>query len=111
MTKQTTKPVKFTFKLQHKETGLAAVGNSLQSCDIKLNKLHVGTIHAPNWMSKTHEYSISFAVKYVDDKNEHNTWKWVRLSKKTQSLEEMKDWVNQMASQIVEKYELHSFTD
>lgn len=103
-----TKKIKFTFKLHPKETGLSAVGNTRQSADIKLNKQIVGTIHAPTWMTKDNKYSVSFAVK-SEDKN--CGWSWVRLKQRTDTIEEMKAWLNQYATAIVEKYELHVLDD
>lgn len=99
-----TKKIKFTFKLHPKATGLSAVGNSYQSADIKLNKQIIGTIHAPSWMTKDNKYSVSFAVK-----NEESScgWKWVKLKQRTDTIEQMKEWLNSCAPLIAEKYEFH----
>lgn len=105
------KKAKFTFKLHPKAKGLAAVGNSRQDCDVKLNTLRVGLIHAPNWATKGSEYAVSFAVKHTDEENPNRKWKWVRLTKTTPTLDEMKEWLNKVADQVVDKYDLHSFTD
>lgn len=99
-----TKKTKFTFKLHPKSTGLSAVGNTRQGADVKLNKQVIGTIHAPNWQTKDNKYSVSFAVK-SEDKN--CGWSWVRLKQRTDTIEQMKEWLNEFAGLIVEKYEFH----
>lgn len=103
------KKIKFTFKLKPKEKGLAAVANPLQDCDIKLNGLVIGQIQSPNWSSKDRKYTTNIAVKSTTESNPNRKWRWVRLTKQTDSLDEMKTWLNSVAGVIVEKYELHSF--
>lgn len=99
-----TKKIKFTFKFHPKATGLSSVGCSQQSADIKLNKQIVGVIHAPDWTTKDNKYSVSFAVK-----NEEKScgWSFVRLKQRTDTIEQMKEWLNSCAPLIVEKYEFH----
>lgn len=103
------KQVKFTFKLDPKLTGLMAVGNSERGATVKLNGKKVGSITAPNWMSKTREFTVSFAVKKTDPENPNVKWEWVRLKHRTMNVDDMKIWLNTMAAAIVEKYDLHSF--
>lgn len=102
------KKANFTFKLHPKETGLSSVGNPFQSCDIKLNKQTVGTIHAPNWMTKGNIYSVSFTVKNNDPEKSNCNWKWVRLKYTTTSLEDMKAWLKDNIDTITSKLELHA---
>ena len=99
------KPKKFTFKLHPRQTGLAAIGNSLQDCDVKLSGKVVGIIYAPTWQSKANEYLVRFTVKGGAEGSKID-WKWITLSKRTGSMLEMKEWLNTMFEQIIEKYEL-----
>lgn len=101
------KKANFTFKLHPKQTGLASIGNSIQSCDIKLNKQKVGIIHAPNWMTKGNDYSVAFIIKPKDPAIDYCDWKWVRLKHRTQSLEEMKVWLKENIDKITSQWELH----
>lgn len=98
--------VKFTFKLDKKETGLAAVGNSLQSADVKLKKKVCGRIQAPNWRSNV--YRCSFVVKTEESSC---GWKWVTLKKTTESMNEMKQWLKDNTEKIVSGLDLHFFED
>lgn len=98
---------KFTFKLQPKATGLAAVGNSRQSADIKFNKQVCGLITAPNWMSKSNEYTASITVKHNDPTITHCDWKWLTLKIKSDDIQVVKDWLNEKCPVILEKYTLH----
>lgn len=102
------KKVKFTFKLQEKEVGLAS--RSLQHCDVKLDKLVVGMIHAPSYLSKTNEYTVSFAVKHHDPEKTVD-WKWIHFKTQKPTLKMMKEFINQptFISHLTEKYQLHSF--
>lgn len=105
------KKANFTFKLHPKETGLGAVGHPFQSCDIKLNKQTVGTIHAPTWMTKGNEFSVSFTVKHKDPAITYCDWKWVRLKHTTASLDDMKAWLKANIDTITTKLELHAQED
>lgn len=100
---------KFTFKLCPQETGLAAVGNSLQSSHIKFNKKVCGSIKAPNWMSKNNEYTATLAVKHNNPEITNCDWHWIKLNIKHTELQAVKDWLNDKCELILEKYTLHFF--
>lgn len=106
MSKQKAKP-KFSFKLQPKATGLSAVGNTRQSADIKFEKAVCGIITAPNWMSKTNEYTARITVKHNDPTITHCDWRWVTLNIQSPDIQVVKDWLNEKAPSILEKYTLH----
>lgn len=101
----------FTFKLFPKETGLAAVGHFAQSSHIKFNKKVCGTIKAPNWMTKTNDYTVSIAVKHNDPAITHCDWHWITLNIKDPDLKVVKAWLNDKCSAILAKYTLHFFDD
>ena len=101
----------FTFKLYPKETGLAAVGNDLQSSHIKFDKKVCGTIKAPNWMSKTNDYIATLAVKHNDPDITHCDWHWITLNIKDPDLQVVKDWIKAKSPAILAKYTLHFFDD
>lgn len=102
---------KFTFKLHPKATGLSAVGNSLQSSDIKLNKNVCGIIQAPNWMSKDNNYIARITIKHNDPSITNCDWKWITLNIKDPDIQVVKDWLNSKIELILEKYTLHFFDD
>lgn len=97
------KSPKFTYKLEPKQTGLAAIGNGAQSADIKLNKQIVGLIAAPNWMSKDGLYSARFMVY---DPTIECGWRWITLKKRTKTMQEMREWLNQYVETITTTYNL-----
>lgn len=90
-----------------KLTGLSAVGQSLQDCDIKLDKVVIGLISAPNWRTKDNKYSVRLKVKKERTEEEPCPFCWVSLKKKTDSLQEMKDWLNIVAQTLAEKYDFY----
>lgn len=100
---------KFTFKLQPKATGLAAVGNSAQSADIKFEKKACGIIAAPNWQSKTRDYTARIAIKHNDPTITNCDWKWITLNIKDTDIQVVKNWLNEKCPVILEKYTLHFF--
>jgi hypothetical protein len=95
--------MKLSFKKQPKETGLSAVGNPYQSVDIKGDKKLVGTIYAPNWRTKTNEWSIGLMVI---DKTQHCGWKWITLKFRGTSDQECRDWLKENWEAIQAKYSL-----
>lgn len=105
------KKVKFTFKFHAKATGLAAVGNSARGADIRLNGKKIGLIFAPNWMTKDNKYSASVAVKGVDPKNPNISWVWKKLDKRFDTIEEMKEWLNSIATELAAGVEFHTFEE
>lgn len=102
-----TKP-KFTFKLEPKITGLASVGHCFQNSAIKFDKKVVGLISAPNW--RRQGYTAAFTVKKTAEEfaeSPNCEWKWIFFKKKTDTLEEIKEWLNASIETILAKYTLH----
>jgi len=88
--------VKFTFKKQPKETGLASVGNPWQNVDIKHNKKIVGTIYAPNWMSKDGKWRVSVMVE-----TESGKWEWRTFKVRFDDEQSARKWVQEHAEALV----------
>jgi len=102
-----TKP-KFTFKLEPKTTGLASVGHCYQNAAIKFDKKVVGLISAPNWRKQG--YTAAFTVKKTAEElaeYPNCEWKWIHFKKTTDTLEEIKEWLNASIETILAKYVLH----
>jgi len=96
---------KFTFKLHKKETGLAGVGHCHQGAHIKLNKKIVGDISAPSWRQT--QFKAGLMVKKSPEElaeSPNCDWKWIFFNKKTDTLEEMKDWLNSNIELFQGKY-------
>lgn len=92
---------KFTFKTI-KPTGKY---RSFDTPDhrIKLQGKEVGSIEDKIW-------TIRLAVKKQDlneDRNPNCEWRWVTLSRKSDSLEDAKTWLNVNYGTIVQKYNLY----
>lgn len=103
----------FTFKKQTRATGLAGIGYSKESIDIKLNGKICGTISAPNWTTKDNNYSISLMVlkdQLEEDNNPNCNWKWVIFKFKSESEQECREFLKSNYEIIVKKYNLR-FTD
>lgn len=89
-----------TFKKDTAPTGLARVGWAA-GCDVKFKKLICGRIYPPNNWLKESQYKLALQVKDGD------TWKWVTLKARFNSLNEAKAWCNANWNQIMQKFELH----
>ena len=95
--------LKVTFKKWEKLTGLAAIGYSHQSVDIKINKMQVGTIYAPNWQTEDDKWGISFMV----DDATGSRWDWITLKARFDTEEEARTFVKTNIDAIAKKYTLH----
>ncbi len=95
------KAKKFTFKNHKRETGLGAIGYPNPDIDIRLNKKNVGLISASSWQKE--DYSVGFMVI---DSESAGGWKWIFLKKRTKNADEMKTWLNEVFTSIIEKYPL-----
>lgn len=98
--------VKLTFKKHPKATGLYAVGNSLQSVDIKWGGSVIGTINAPNWTTKDGLYGICVAVKSSDH------WRWLFCNKRCETEQDARELSYKYVEYLIDKgYEIHKFED
>lgn len=79
--------MKFTFKREHRITGLAGVGYPHQDVQIKLNKKIVGRIDAPNWQTSDDLWSVRFMVGDIEN------WKWVTLKQRFEDAEVAKQYL------------------
>ncbi len=96
--------MQFTFKTE-KPTGKWKAFQSDQHY-IKFKGKEVGEI------GHEHPFTIRLMVIKDDineDKNTNCKWKWIKLSKKSESLMEAKDFLNNKIDSIMEKYNLHLF--
>lgn len=58
--------MKFTFKKQPRETGLAGVAHPYPNTDIKAGSKVVGEIVAPTWRTPDNKWHITLSVKDED---------------------------------------------
>ena len=95
------KTPKFTFKIG-KGTGKWAWTSNPEHY-IKLDKMIVGQITHGTWDIRLKVME----TETITDNNPNCSWKWITLTKKSSSLEEAKDFLNQVVSDILKKYTLH----
>ena len=94
--------MKFTFKTT-KPTGRYRSFDH-PSHAIKLKKIEVG------YITPEVPFIIRFKVTKADiaeDGNPNCPWKWIRLKKQSNSLQEAKDFLNKYCDEIVAKYKIH----
>lgn len=99
---------KVTFKKHPRETGLAAVGHSQQSVDIKFNKKKFGLINAPNWSTKDNKWGVSITIK---DPNQKAGWCWIFFKVRHENEQAARDWITANYEKIAAKYTIHFFED
>jgi hypothetical protein len=98
---------KVTFKKQPKMTGIAAIGYPYQSVDIKLNGKIFGIINSPNWQTIDNTWSVGIMVyKTEPDKNPNCDWKWLYFSKKFNTEDEAREFVESNIEEMNKKYKL-----
>lgn len=100
--------VKFTFKKEPRETGLASVGHPNQDVQIKLKKKQVGYIVSPNWTTQDNKWGVRFMIK---DANVKCGWRWVSLKARFDSEDEARDFIQTHAEAIFRKHELYHLED
>lgn len=70
-----------SFKRDPAETGLRSIGTPYPNVTIKWESKPFGVIYAPNWMTASGKWSISFKVSKIPTPESTGTWKWVRFLK------------------------------
>lgn len=99
--------LKFSFKKEPRETGLAAVGNPYPNTQIKLDKQQVGYISAPTWQTKDRMWGVHFAV----EKDGGCGWHWIHVKRRFDSEPESREWIKQNAEKVQKQFTLHKFED
>jgi len=92
---------KFTFKTEKSTGSYSSFYNDTHY--IKLNKIECGTI------SDDEKHIISLQVIKDDinsDENKNCEWKWIKLNKESQTLQEAKDFLNANFENINSKYRI-----
>ena len=103
---------KFTFKRHPRITGLAGIGYTKQSVDIKLDKHIVGIIYAPNWQSVGYTWDVGFTVlKDPTQPVESCKWRWIYIKKKYNSEEEARQGAQSLIEPLIRDYTLWSIED
>lgn len=74
--------MKFTFKKDKSETGLAAIGNHNPHTSIKVNGLVVGDIAPPNWRTESNQWKIRFTVATKPTESDPAPFRWITLTKR-----------------------------
>lgn len=97
--------VKFTFKKQPRETGLASVISQGETTNIRHNKLVVGAINPPNRFAGRDLWSIKLAVT-----TEYG-FRWVVFTAKFETEPAAREWLKAHQDKIFEKHDLYYFED
>lgn len=98
--------MKFTFRKQKRETGLAAVARPYSSTVIKHNKLQVGYIHAPDAFTDQHWI---IRLRLVDGKQKCG-FHWVCVKHKFNSEPEARQWLKTNCEKLL-ALNLHHMED
>lgn len=104
--------MKFTFKKDKAETGLAAVGNSHPDTNIKVSGLVVGYIAAPNWRTESNHWKVRLAIAKERTKEDPAPFKWITLKKRFDSEPEAREFIKGgIIKEMLDwcKWELHQF--
>lgn len=100
--------MRLTFKRQPPERGLASVGHTNRSVDIKIDKKVVGVISAPNWSTTDQKWRIRLTV---DDQTKHCGWKWIVLNIQFDDETQAREWLQNHITTIAIKFTLHPIED
>ena len=99
--------MKFTFKKEPKQTGVAGVANPYPETAIKLGGKQVGQICPPTWRNSSTEWRVSFAIL---DPAQDCGWRWVTFKKRFDSEPEARVWIQANAEALIAKG-LHRFEE
>jgi hypothetical protein len=102
--------MKFTFKKEKKEAGLAGVGYPYSDTQIKESKQIIGYIIAPNWRSDNY-WRIRIAIKKPRTEEEPAPFKWIFFKATFLTEPEAREWVKEYLAKIIHngEWELHHF--
>jgi hypothetical protein len=91
-----TKPKKFTFKNDPRETGLAAVGAGTPHINIRYAGVMIGYINFNDWWNAERDMGIRIHLMIPKEptQDSHCPWQWVRLKKQFTSGDEAKTYLN-----------------
>jgi len=105
--------MKISFKKQPRTTGLAGIGNSYQTTDIKVNKKIIGYIYPPTWRSKDNNWKINIAVEGCTKDDSNCSWRWVNLKYKPENESDGRIWIKKHLEKVLNDndLELHYFED
>jgi hypothetical protein len=96
---------KFTFKI-NKETGRYRSFYPDQ-CDIKLNKMVVGSISK----SREHDYTIGLMVKKEVTEKDPAPFKWIFFNREFKTINDAKIALQEQAEKIFTKFDLYQMED
>lgn len=102
--------MKFTFKKEPCETGLAGCGHPYPDTTIKHEKKPVGTIYAPTWQTKDHKWHIGLMAE-GNTENPNCSWQWVFPKERFDSEQAARDWLQANADKIADEFTLHHEED
>lgn len=98
--------MKFTFKRNKKQTGLAAVGNPYPNVQIKQKGKVVGEISAPNWQTKDRQWRIRFMIRRTPTPMDSCPKEWITLKFKGTTEDECRNFIVDNAEALC-KYDLY----
>lgn len=102
------KPLRFTFEKEPRETGLSGVGNPHPSTKIKLDGCECGRIAAPNWQTHDGKWSVGLMVASTSEEN--CSFRWAFFKPRFDTEPDAREWLKAMSPVISEKYEIHKMT-
>ena len=105
--------MKITFKKDSPATGLSSVGSPNPDTNIKVDKLVVGTIAAPNWQTKDNLWSVRLTVAKEKTEDDPAPFRWITMKKRFASEPEAREFVRGHLASIVggRNLELYQFPD
>jgi hypothetical protein len=97
-----TKPTKFIFKNDPRETGLAAVGAGTPSTNIKYAGIVVGYINFNDWWNAKRDLGIRIHLMVPKEITKESTcpWRWAVLKRQFTSGDEARTFLNEKFEKI-----------
>lgn len=95
----------FTFKNVPPSRGLSAIGEADQA-EVKVRKINCGTISNGGYRSACRDGKYFVSLQIVDETKKCG-FRWVTLTKRTDSKNEMKEWLKKNYEAIAAKYQLY----
>jgi hypothetical protein len=98
----------FTFRKRKRETGLASTGKPEPDTVVKLDKMEIGYIQSPSWITKDGKWRIRFMVV---DATAGCGWSWRQFKELFDDEPKAREFLQKNGPQLLKQYQFRKTED